>query len=92
MAAPYRVHRLIQDLMKDPQQAARFRADPDALFDTYELAQSERDHLRKGSPDSLIALGVHPNLQMKYFRILNPPKPDDRGPAWKFLERLPGDQ
>lgn len=89
MAAAYRVHRLIQDLMKDPEQAARFRESADPFFDEYALAESERELLRLGTPEALIELGVHPNLQMKYFRIISPPPAGGRGPAWKFIERLP---
>jgi hypothetical protein len=88
MAAAYRVHRLIQDLKGDPEEAARFRADPESFFDAYGLNDAERAALRDGSKAALIALGVHANLQMKYFRIANPPPADAPSPLASYLERL----
>jgi hypothetical protein len=67
--ARYSVHRLIQDLNRDQTLAKAFAADPEAIFAQYELAERERALLRDGSSAALIELGVHPNLQMKFYRL-----------------------
>jgi hypothetical protein len=67
--ARYPVHKLIQDLMKDPAGAAAFSQDPEPFFERYGLDDAEKALLRDGSLPALHALGVHPNLQMKYARI-----------------------
>ena len=67
--APYRVHRLIQDLNRDPRLVERFLREPEALFQAYGIAENERQLLREGTPRALMTLGVHPNLQMKFLRI-----------------------
>ncbi len=90
--APYRVHKLIQDLMKDPAGAAEFSRDPEAAFTAYGLAEAEKARLREGTPAALHALGVHPNLQMKYARIraASAPQPAGGGPLSAYLDRLIG--
>jgi hypothetical protein len=67
--APYRVHRLIQDLNRDPRLVATFESEPEAVFEQYGITDAERLLLRAGTPRALIELGVHPNLQMKFLRI-----------------------
>jgi len=67
--ARYPVHRMIQDLMKDPDGAAAFGRDPEPFFESYGLTDQERALLREGSLAALHRLGVHPNLQMKYARL-----------------------
>ncbi|HEY1751078.1 MAG TPA: hypothetical protein VGG29_07430 [Caulobacteraceae bacterium] len=92
--APYRVHKLIQDLMRDPVRAAAFAQDNEAAFDAWGLAEPERALLRDGSPGALHALGVHPNLQMKYARLRAKPPPagaappQGGGPLAAYLDRL----
>lgn len=88
MAAAYRVHRLIQDLMRDPAAAAEFARDPQPAFERYGLTAEERAALAEGSPQALIALGVHPNLQMKYVRLRAPAAPTGPGPLAAWLEQL----
>jgi hypothetical protein len=50
--------------------------------------------LRDGSPGALHALGVHPNLQMKYARLRAKPPPagaappQGGGPLAAYLDRL----
>jgi hypothetical protein len=94
-AAPYRVHKLIQDLMRNPPRAAAFAQDPEPVFDAFGLAEPEKALLRDGSPAALHRLGVHPNLQMKYARLrAGPPPagaaPPGGGPLAAYLERLTG--
>ncbi len=89
--APYRVHKLIQDLMRNPAAASAFANDPEPTFAAYELAESEKILLRDGSPGALDRLGVHPNLQMKYVRLRAPPAPPPAGgggPMAAYLDRL----
>jgi 2'-aminobiphenyl-2,3-diol 1,2-dioxygenase small subunit len=88
--APYRVHKLIQDLMRDPAGAAAFAKDPAPAFAAYGLTEAEQAQLRDGSPAALHALGVHPNLQMKYVRIRSAgsPPPAGGGPLAAYLDRL----
>jgi 2'-aminobiphenyl-2,3-diol 1,2-dioxygenase small subunit len=91
--APYRVHKLIQDLMRDPARAAAFAQDPEPAFDAFGLAEPEKALLRDGSPPALHALGVHPNLQMKYARLRAKPPPAGAapgggGPLAAYLDRL----
>jgi hypothetical protein len=74
--ARYSVHRLIQDLNRDQALATAFAAEPEAIFAQYELTERERALLRDGSSAALIELGVHPNLQMKFYRLrAGPPAP-----------------
>jgi len=88
-SAPYRVHRLIQDLMLDPQAAAAFARDREPAFGRYGLSERERTLLRDGSARALIELGVHPNLQMKFHRLTQPPGGTaGPGPLEEYLERL----
>lgn len=89
--APYRVHRLIQDLMRDPTRAAAFARDPQPEFAFYGLTEAETSLLRDGSPAALHRLGVHPNLQMKYARIRQAPPAAGAaggGPLAAYLPRL----
>lgn len=67
--ARYPVHRMIQDLMRDPVRAAAFSKDPEPAFEDYGLTEDEKALLRDGSLAALHRLGVHPNLQMKYARL-----------------------
>lgn len=88
--APYRVHKLIQDLMRDPAAAAAFGRDPEPAFTAYGLAEDEKALLRDGSAAALHRLGVHPNLQMKYVRLRAPPPAGapNPGPLAAYLDRL----
>ncbi len=88
-SAPYRVHRLIQDLMLDPKAAAAFARDREPAFERYGLTDHERALLRDGSARALIELGVHPNLQMKFHRLIQPPGGTaGPGPLEEYLEPL----
>lgn len=85
---PYRVHRLIQDLNRDPKLAASFVADPEPVFQQYGLAENERHTLREGTPQALMTLGIHPNLQMKLLRLRGAARPADPGPLLSYLRDL----
>lgn len=89
--APYRVHKLIQDLMRDPPRAAAFADDAEPVFEAFGLTEPEKALLRQGTPAALHELGVHPNLQMKYARLKARPTgapPAGGGPMAAYLDRL----
>lgn len=88
MSAPYRVHRLIQDLMQNAAEAAAFAKDPEPAFKRYGLSDRESALLRDGSRAALIELGVHPNLQMKYARLRPSGAASSGGPLDAYLPRL----
>lgn len=90
--APYRVHRMIQDLMRDPQAAAAYAADPAPTQAHYGLEPRETALLAKGTLEAMTELGVHPNMQMKYLRLSAPPPGAGAlakaGPLDAYLDRL----
>jgi len=86
--APYRVHRLIQDLNRDPRLVDTFLTAPEAVFEEYGIAENERQLLREGTPRALLTLGVHPNLQMKFLRIRRAPGDGRPGPLASYLRDL----
>lgn len=88
MSAAYRVHRLIQDLNRDPQLAGTFLSDPEPLFQRYRIADDERQLLREGTPAALMKLGVHPNLQMKFLRIRGATGGNGPSPLASYLRDL----
>lgn len=71
MAAAYRVHKLLQELV-EPSNAEQLLADPESLFDRYGLAPEERRALLEGTPESMGQLGVHPLLQMMLLFVRSP--------------------
>ena len=86
--APYRVHRLIQDLNRDPRLVQTFLREPEAMFQAYAIAENERQLLREGTPQALITLGVHPNLQMKFLRIRSAAVGGGPSPLASYLRDL----
>lgn len=87
------MHKMIQDLMRDPPAAAAFRTQPEPVFQAYGLTEQEKALLRDGSPAALHALGVHPNLQMKYARLRLSPEStaassSPASPLAAYLDRL----
>jgi hypothetical protein len=86
--APYRVHRLIQDINRDPKLAASFVVDPEPVFEQYGLAENERHTLRECTPQALMTLGIHPNLQMKLLRFRSAARQGGPGPLSSYLRDL----
>lgn len=86
--APYRVHRLIQDLNANPAAAKRFKEEPESVFDDYGITEGERKLLRDGSSAMLIELGVHPNLQMKFIKLRSPPPSGGGGPLAYYFKKM----
>lgn len=58
----YQVDKLLRDLRRDSQLAARFRTEIEAVFDGYTLDAEERDLLRRWEVRSLYDRGVNPLL------------------------------
>ena len=89
--APYRVHRMIQDLVREPEAARVFAENPYPIFERYGVTAEEEALLEARSIESMTALGVHPNLQMKYMRLRKmPPTAGTKlaGPLDAYLGRL----
>jgi hypothetical protein len=90
--APYRIHRMIQDLLRDPVAARSFADDPQPAFDRYGVTAAEAAMLEDRTIEAMNALGVHPNLQMKYLRLRKAAAADDTsaaaGPLDAYLDRL----
>jgi 2'-aminobiphenyl-2,3-diol 1,2-dioxygenase, small subunit len=70
--ARYDVHRLIQNLFKEPGLLERLVTAPDAVYDAYGLDDAERKAVSDASPPALAAIGVHPILQMHLMLARNP--------------------
>lgn len=88
MTAAYRVHRLIQDLLRNPDAAAEFAKDQEPAYERYGLSDAEKALLRDGSLPALHQLGMHPNLQMKFMRLRAPRPPGAPGLMDAYLDRL----
>lgn len=66
MAAPTGVHALIHHLIATPADRALVKSDPATLFDRFDVAPEARPVLETGGRDELHALGIHPNLIIKW--------------------------
>ena len=90
---PYRIHKMIQDLMRDPEKAAQFALDQNPIFEAYGITSEEATLLRRAQVDELVFLGVHPNLQLKLRRLLAWGKPSvGPGPIDHYRNRLLGNE
>jgi aromatic-ring opening dioxygenase LigAB LigA subunit len=58
----YQVDKLLRDLRRDEQLAARFRADIEPVLDGYKLDAEERDLLKRWEIRTLYDRGVNPLL------------------------------
>lgn len=85
---PYRIQKLIQDLLRNPAAAAEFASDQEPAYDAYALTDEERALMREGTLPALHKLGMHPNLQMKFMRLKAPRPPGAPGLMDAYLERL----
>jgi len=57
---------MIHHLIATPADRALIKSDPEVLFDRFGVPQAARPVLRAGGRDDLHALGLHPNLLMKW--------------------------
>ncbi len=88
---PYHIHRMIQDLLGDEAAAKVFAHDPQWVFDRYGVTADEVAALDARTIESMGALGIHPNLQMKYLRLCKVPSAGavpPPGPLDAYLDRL----
>jgi hypothetical protein len=58
----YQVDKLLRDIRRDNQLAARFRDDIDSVLDNYSLEAEERELLRRWEVRKLYDRGVNPLL------------------------------
>jgi hypothetical protein len=58
----YQVDKLLRDLRRDQELAARFRTDVEAVMDRYQLEADERDLLKRWEIRALYDRGVNPLL------------------------------
>ena len=58
----YGLHKLLWELRRDPDLAARFRADPAAVTSRYDLSGPERDAMINRDFRFLFGQGVNPYL------------------------------
>lgn len=65
-APPPGVHAMVHHLIATPGDRALVKGDPDALFDRFCVPDAARAALRTGGRDDLHALGIHPNLIIKW--------------------------
>lgn len=88
MPDTYRLNQMIQDINGDPEAKERHRADPDSSYRKYGVGPDEQALLADGSIEAMTALGIHPNLQMKWIFINAKGPPPGPGPLASFIERL----
>lgn len=60
------VHALIEHLVRNPEDRALVRSDPDTLFDRFRVLAYERAVLRSGTRDEISEAGVHGNYVIKW--------------------------
>jgi hypothetical protein len=58
----YGLHKLLWELRKHPELAARYRAEPDTVMAGYELTDEERDALARHDFKALYDRGANPYL------------------------------
>lgn len=58
----YGLHKLLWELRRHPELAARYRTEPDAVLAGYELTADERDALACGDFRALYDRGANPYL------------------------------
>jgi len=58
----YQIDKLLRDLRRDEGLGASFRADAEAVMDSYKLEASEREMLKQWEVRKLYDLGVNPLL------------------------------
>lgn len=58
----YQIDKLLRDLRRDDELAARFRTEPEAVMDHYKLEAEERDLLKHWELRKLYDYGVNPLL------------------------------
>jgi 2'-aminobiphenyl-2,3-diol 1,2-dioxygenase, small subunit len=60
------VHALIEHLVRNPEDRARVKSEPDTLFERFAVPADERAVLLTGTRDEISRLGVHGNYVIKW--------------------------
>lgn len=81
----YNVQKLLWDVRHDPAVAQRFRGEPDALLDEYDIAGEQRTAMRLLDLKSLYDAGANPYLL--YFCALQLGVPRQ-----EYYERIRGER
>lgn len=58
----YQVNKLLRDINRSADLAQRYRTDPDALLQTYNLTPEERDAIKGWQVRKLYEMGANPLL------------------------------
>jgi 2'-aminobiphenyl-2,3-diol 1,2-dioxygenase, small subunit len=66
MIAPAGVTAMIEHLVRNPDERALVKSDPDALFVRFGVAPEARPVLREGTRDELSRIGIHGNYVIKW--------------------------
>ena len=72
----YSAQKLLYHLNRDAAVQRRFREDPSALLDDYELSDEERDAFLQGDIGMLYVLGANGQLLMHFAALLGVPWAD----------------
>lgn len=72
----YQMQKFLFDLNRDPRVQERFRSDPDAQLDNYDLDAEERGALRQGDIGLIYVLGANGQLLMHFAAFLGMPWAD----------------
>ena len=84
---PFDVHRFIEAIASNAETRALFLSDPGALLDRLALEPAEAEALRRGTPEALRGIGVHPGMIFK-FLVATGRSPVKLGSARYYLDRL----
>jgi hypothetical protein len=68
----FQTHRMIEKMIHDPALLEQLIQNREAVFDAFDIPETERQALRAGSIEALSEVGVHPILQIFYQLTLNP--------------------
>ena len=72
----YAAQKLLYHLNREPAVQARFKADPAAVLDDYELNDEEREAFLAGDVGKLYVLGANGQLLMHFAALLGMPWAD----------------
>jgi hypothetical protein len=81
----YQLQKLIYQVNRDPAQRERYRRDPAAFVNNYELSAEEANAALSVDVRALYTLGVH-SLLLRPFTLLHKVSNDDYAKALKGLE------
>ena len=81
----YQLQKLIYHVNRDPAQRERYRQDPAAFVETYDLSDDEAQAALSVDVRALYSLGVH-SLLLRPFTLLHKVTNEDYAKALKGLE------